>query len=68
MRNHLVVANGTAVVAVGGASGTLSEIGLALKLGRPVAATGQWSGVPGVSCVATPEEAIDWISKRSEKQ
>ena len=66
MRNHLVVANGRACVAVGGGGGTLSEIGLALKLGRPVAATGHWSGLPGIHAVATPEEAIDWISKQSE--
>ena len=35
-RNYLVAASGDGVLAVGGAAGTLSEIGLALKMGRPV--------------------------------
>jgi len=35
----------------------LSEIGLALKIGRPVVGLGRWSGLPGVCAVATPEEA-----------
>src|SRR5690606_10122681 len=34
-RNALVVASGEAVIAVGGGFGTLSEIGLALKMGKP---------------------------------
>src|SRR5207244_8678597 len=36
LRNGLVVRAGDAVIAVGGEFGTLSEIGFALKLGRPV--------------------------------
>ena len=42
-RNVLVVAAAEAVIAIGGSTGTLSEIGLALKLGRPVIALGTWS-------------------------
>lgn len=41
-RNAVVVASGQAVVAVGGGFGTLSEIGLALKLGRTVVALESW--------------------------
>lgn len=36
-RNYLVVKSGDGVIAVGGGAGTLSEIGLAIKLGRPLA-------------------------------
>jgi uncharacterized protein (TIGR00725 family) len=35
-RNTLVAATGAAIIAVGGEWGTLSEIALALKIGRPV--------------------------------
>ena len=41
-RNALVVRAADAVIAVAGEYGTLSEIGLALKLGRPVIGLGTW--------------------------
>lgn len=41
-RNALVVLGGEAVIAVGGGYGTLSEIALALKLGRKVIGLGSW--------------------------
>jgi hypothetical protein len=58
MRNFLVVKNGCAAVAVEGGSGTLSEIGLALKSGIPVVAIGRWSGIPGVHPAADADEAL----------
>ncbi len=39
-RNTLVAATGVALIAVGGEWGTLAEIALALKLGRPVISLG----------------------------
>ena len=42
LRNGLVVRAADAVVAVRGGFGTLSEIALALKLGRPVIGVGTW--------------------------
>lgn len=42
MRNYLVVLNGSLVIAFAGGPGTFSEIGLALKIGKPVIALGQW--------------------------
>jgi uncharacterized protein (TIGR00725 family) len=45
-RNALVVRAADAVIAVGGGVGTLSEIGLALKMGRPVIGLGTWEVVP----------------------
>lgn len=42
VRNLVVVTAADAVVAVGGRHGTLSEIGLALRMGREVVALGSW--------------------------
>ena len=42
LRNGLIVRTADAVVAVRGGFGTLSEIALALKLGRPVVGLGTW--------------------------
>ena len=50
-RNAVVVRTADAVVAVGGAYGTLSEIALALKAGKPVVGVGTWD-IPGVVAVA----------------
>ena len=57
-RNMLVVASGDAVIALPGATGTLSEIALALTLGKTVIAIRAWSHIQGVSVVQTPQEAV----------
>lgn len=62
-RNVLVVQAGLAVIAVSGGAGTLSEIGHALKLGRPVAGLGSWP-VPGVFAAAGPAQAVAYILGR----
>ena len=41
-RNAIVVGSADAVIAMAGEGGTLSEIGLALKLGRPLVALRSW--------------------------
>ena len=46
-----------AVVAVGGAYGTLSEIALALKQEIPVIGLDTWQ-IDGVQRVGSPEEAV----------
>jgi len=61
LRNGLVVRAADAVVAIGGGHGTLSEIALALKLGRPVVGLGTWEG-HGVDHVSTPEDALALIA------
>ncbi len=58
-RNLAVVCSGDVVIAVGGEYGTLSEIGLALKVGRPVVALQSWDLGEHVSVAATPEEAVE---------
>jgi len=44
-RNWLVAAGAHAVIAIGGGLGTLSEIALALKAGKPVVGLGTWDAV-----------------------
>jgi uncharacterized protein (TIGR00725 family) len=58
-RNLAVVCSGDVVIAVGGEYGTLSEMGLALKVGRPVVALESWDLGEHVSVAATPEEAVE---------
>jgi len=41
-RNVILVRSSDAVIAIGGMYGTLSEIALAIKLGRPVIGLGTW--------------------------
>ncbi len=65
MRNLVVVTAADAVVAVGGRHGTLSEIGLALRMGRHVVALSSWRvesehrlGGPRVHRARDPREAV----------
>jgi hypothetical protein len=65
-RNLAVVTSGEAVIAIGGEWGTLSEIGFARALGRPVVALRSWelrgreamADAPGVTPAETPAEAV----------
>jgi uncharacterized protein (TIGR00725 family) len=61
-RNALVVAAASGVIAVGGRYGTLSEIALALKLGKPVVGIDTWPGVEGVKPAADARTAIDILA------
>jgi len=63
-RNAILVLAGRTVIAIGGGTGTLSEIGLALKAGRRVIGLGTWDardrhGVrAGVLEASSPEQAV----------
>ena len=58
-RNLAVACSADAMIAVGGEYGTLSEIGLALKVGRPVVGLKSWE-LPGhVIVVSSSEEAVE---------
>jgi uncharacterized protein (TIGR00725 family) len=63
-RNVLVVRAADALIAIGGAWGTLSEIALGLKTGRPVIGLGTWElaregrAVDGIVAINTPREAV----------
>jgi uncharacterized protein (TIGR00725 family) len=75
-RNAIVVRTADAVVAVSGGYGTLSEIGLALKMGRPVVGLDTWQlcrdGQPTSAIVQaeTPVRAVELalaLAVRKEK-
>ncbi len=57
LRNGLIVRAADAVVAVGGAYGTLSEIGLALATGVSVVGVDTW-GIDGVEVADSPQRAV----------
>src|SRR5258708_998866 len=57
-RNAIVVASANAVIAMPGEAGTLSEIGLALKIGRPVVALDGWHHIDGVHHATDPQAAV----------
>jgi uncharacterized protein (TIGR00725 family) len=56
-RNVLVVKTADALVALPGGPGTLSEIALALNIGKPVVDLGGWK-IEGTRAASTAEEAV----------
>ena len=70
LRNGLIVRAADAVIAVGGSWGTLSEIALAVRTGKPVVALGDWrmgriapepdrsADLPGPIPADSPEHAV----------
>jgi uncharacterized protein (TIGR00725 family) len=56
-RNVVIVHTADALIAVGGGYGTLSEIALALRAGKPVIGVGSWE-VEGVVAAGTAEAAV----------
>lgn len=61
LRNGVVAATGDAVIAVGGSHGTLTEIGFARILGRPIVILEPGLEVDGVPRAATPLEAVELV-------
>jgi len=58
-RNLAVVCSADVVIAVGGEYGTLSEIGLARKVGRPVVVLEGWDLGEHVLVASSPQEAVE---------
>ena len=57
-RNMLIVQTAQAVIALPGEYGTLSEIALALKIGRPVVSLGNWDVSPDIIKAKTAKETV----------
>jgi uncharacterized protein (TIGR00725 family) len=57
LRNGLIVRAADAIVAVGGAYGTLSEVALALKTGVPVVGLDTWP-IDGIEPAESPSAAV----------
>lgn len=70
-RNTLVALSGDAVIAVSGGYGTLSEIALALKMGKPVVGVNTWNfdfegrEEKGIIPASTPAEAVDFAERQA---
>jgi uncharacterized protein (TIGR00725 family) len=58
-RNAVIAQSAQALIAVAGGYGTLSEMALALKIGKPVVALQPRFQIPGLQCPATAQEAVD---------
>jgi len=57
-RNAVVARASEVLIAIAGEYGTLSEIALALKMGRRVIGLGTWSIARDVMVVETPQQAV----------
>jgi len=69
-RNAIVAASGAAVIAISGGAGTLSEVAMAIRLGRPVVLVGDWpealaieiagfAGGASVRSACEPDQAVE---------
>lgn len=58
-RNVIIAHAAEALIAVEGEYGTLSEMAIGLKLGKPVVALDSWPGLQGVIYATNPVEAVD---------
>ncbi len=67
-RNAIVIASADSVVALEGEGGTLSEIGLALKLGRPVVGLQAWRQLEMILHADDPLAAVDLALELAERQ
>ena len=61
-RNFIIAHSADFLIAVGGCEGTLSEIAISLKLGKPVASLESYD-IPGVQVVNTAKEALNYCLK-----
>jgi len=61
-RNTLIASAADILAAISGGYGTLSEIGIGLKLGKPVTGLPMWPNMDGIDYVTAPEEALEMIS------
>lgn len=72
-RNAILARTADGVVAVGGGLGTLSEIALALRNGRPTIGIQTWRfdrdrrTEPELPIAANPKDALDWLFSRMDR-
>ncbi len=66
MRNFLIVRSAHALIAIGGGIGTLSEIALAQRIGKPVAGLhDSFRNAVDMPRFATAAEAVTWALERA---
>lgn len=61
MRNVLIVRSSVCLVAIGGGMGTLSEVALGLKWGKPVFTLHEEFRLPGTQAAAHTEQLLEWV-------
>ncbi len=66
-RNAIVARASEVLIAIAGEYGTLSEIALALKMGRRVIGLGTWHIAKAVQVVETPEQAVEDVLRYFER-
>ena len=66
LRNGLIVRSADALLAVGGAYGTLSEVALALATGVPVVGYDTWD-IAGIEVAESPEQAVAMALERAAR-
>jgi hypothetical protein len=67
-RNVLIVRSSSVLIAISGGYGTLSEIAIALKLGKPVVGLDTWNIDPGIIQACTPQDAVEHALSCLEKK
>ena len=61
-RNVIIARTAHGLIALPGEAGTLSEIALGLKFGKPIAAIGAWSHInERIHRAISPQEAVEWV-------
>lgn len=66
-RNAILVNTADGLIAIGGEYGTLSEIALALKAGKPLVAFGSWEVDERIVRASSPAEAVRMLLGRLRK-
>jgi uncharacterized protein (TIGR00725 family) len=66
-RNVIIARTADALIAVGGAYGTLSEIAFALQMGKPVAGINTWD-IKGIISVENAAEAVERVFERLQSR
>jgi hypothetical protein len=64
MRNALLVRSSAGLIAIGGSMGTLSEIALALKAGKPVVGIDTWDISDEIIKATGPKDALEKLRAR----
>jgi uncharacterized protein (TIGR00725 family) len=62
-RNAVIARASDALIAIGGEYGTLSEIALGIKMGKPVVSLKSWAPDDAVVGAETPEEAVELAAR-----
>lgn len=64
-RNTIIAQTADVLIAISGEYGTLSEIAIGLKLGKPVYGLGSWPSVTGIEQISSVEELFQRLTVTS---